>query len=496
VRAAFDVAEIRAAERALLAALPPGTLMARAATALAARCVDLLGGTYGANVVVLAGGGDNGGDALLAGARLARRGARVDALLLKDRAGDAEPRELLRAGGRLHLTGSDGDADLIDDADLVVDGMVGIGASGALRPDAARLAGLVADSRGTVGAGPLVVAVDVPSGVDASTGEVDGVALAADVTVTFGALKPGLLLEPGAGYAGAIDVVDIGLGLPRSRIGALDAEDVSALVPRPAPDSDKYSRGVVGVVAGSERYTGAAVLCVAGALRAGAGMVRYAGGPAPAAEVRRHWPEAIVVTIDEGDAGAVLDTGRVQSWVVGSGLGAGPHATAVVSALLSTDVPVVVDADALAVVRERPDLVAGRAAPTLLTPHAGEFARLVGAERADVEARRLRSACDAAKRYGATVLLKGSTTVIADPSGEVRINTAQTPYLATAGSGDVLAGICGTLLAAGMSGLDAGAVGAFLHGLAAVLAVGDPPAPTTPRDVAAALPAALRAVAG
>lgn len=468
MRAAYGVAEIRAAEQKLLDALPAGTLMARAASALAARCADVLGRTYGVRVVVLAGGGDNGGDALLAGSLLARRGARVDVIRVSDASFEEK---LLRA------------------ADLVVDGMVGIGGQGPLRPAAARLAEVVNDCTA------IVVAVDVPSGVDASTGEVAGVAVRADVTVTFGGLKAGLLVSPGAAYAGAVDVVDLGLDLPVADVAALDADDVAAMVPWPEPDSDKYNRGVVGVVAGSDRYTGAAVLCVGGALHGGAGMVRFAGVAAAADEVRRHWPEALVTaTGDVLDVGRVLDIGRVQSWVVGSGLGVGPEATALVTSLLGTDVPVVLDADALAVVAKSPALVSGRRAPTLLTPHAGEFARLVGVERAEVEARRLRSAQEAARNFGATVLLKGSTTVIADPSGETRVNTAQTPYLATAGSGDVLAGVCGTLLAAGLSALDAGAVGAFLHGLAALLTAGDPPAQVTPREVAATLPDAVRAV--
>jgi ADP-dependent NAD(P)H-hydrate dehydratase / NAD(P)H-hydrate epimerase len=487
MRPAYGVAEIRAAEQPLLDALPPGTLMVRAATALAARCAGLLGGTYGACVVLLVGTGNNGGDALLAGVQLARRGARVDALVVGDRGADAESAALRRAGGRVHAAGSPLDATLVDAAHLVVDGMVGIGATGALRPDAARLAELV---RGA----PVVVAVDVPSGVDASTGEVAGVAVRADVTVTFGGLKAGLLVTPGATYAGAVDVVDIGLDLPAAEVAALDADDVAAMLPWPQADSDKYRRGVVGVVAGSERYTGAAVLCVGGALRAGAGMVRYAGVGAAAGEVRRHWPEALVTAVADGDAAGVLAACRVQSWVVGSGLGTDAHAATIVAALLRTDVPVVLDADAITLAGEQPDLLANRTAPTLLTPHAGEFARLVGADRADVEARRLRSAQEAARKFGVTVLLKGSTTVVADPSGQTRINTAQTPYLATAGSGDVLAGICATMLAGGLGALDAGAVAAFLHGLAAVLVAGDPPAQVTPREVAAALPEAVRAV--
>jgi hydroxyethylthiazole kinase-like uncharacterized protein yjeF len=466
VRSAYGVDEIRAAEQPLLDALPPGTLMNRAATALAVRCAALLGGTYGARVVLLVGNGSNGGDARLAGAQLARRGARVDTVAVGSPRAEAER--------------------LIAAADLVIDGMVGIGATGPLRPDAAALAEIVNN------ANAIVVAVDVPSGVDASTGEVEGVAVRADVTVTFGGLKPGLLVTPGAGYAGAVDVVDIGLDLPAPTVAALDADDVAALLPRPSVDSDKYRRGVVGIVAGSEQYTGAAVLCVGGAVHAGAGMVRYAGVAAAADQVRRHWPEALV-TADPDD---VLAIGRVQSWVVGSGLGTGPEATAIVTAVLGTDVPVVLDADALAVVAAQPRLVADRSARTVLTPHAGEFARLVGMDRDHVEARRLRSAQDAASKLGVTVLLKGSTTVIADPSGQTRINTAQSPYLATAGSGDVLAGICGTLLAAGLSALDAGAAGAFLHGLAALLAAGDPAAPVTAGEIAATLPEAVRVVSG
>jgi hydroxyethylthiazole kinase-like uncharacterized protein yjeF len=462
VRPAYGVDEIRAAEQPLLDALPAGTLMARASTALAARCAVLLGGTYGARVALLVGSGNNGADALLAGRALARRGARVDVVRVSDETYDE---------------------DLLGSADLVVDGMVGIGAQGPLRPNAARLAEIVNGCNG------IVVAVDIPSGVDASTGAVAGVAVRADVTVTFGAMKPGLLVSPGSDHAGIVDVVDIGLSLPPAQIAALDADDVAAMLPWPEADSDKYSRGVVGVVAGSDRYTGASVLCVGGALHAGAGMVRFAGVPAAAEEVRRHWPEALVTATDD-----VLGVGRVQSWVVGSGLGTGPEATAIVTAVLGTDVPVVIDADALSVVAARPSLVADRRAPTLLTPHAGEFARLVGRDRADVEAHRLRSAQHAARELGATVLLKGSTTVVADPSGQTRVNTAQTPYLATAGSGDVLAGVCGTLLAAGLSALDAGAAGAYLHGLAAVLAAGVPPAQVTPREVAATLPEAVRTV--
>jgi ADP-dependent NAD(P)H-hydrate dehydratase / NAD(P)H-hydrate epimerase len=192
----------------------------------------------------------------------------------------------------------------------------------------------------------------------------------------------------------------------------------------------------------------------------------------------------------------VTAVGRVQAWVVGSGLGAGGDAADVVRAVLGTDVPVVVDADGLAVVASDPDLVRRRTAPTVLTPHAGEFARLVEADRDDVEAHRLDHVRRAAASFGAVVLLKGSTTLVAAPDGAVWVNSVDTAYLATAGSGDVLSGVIGSLLAAGVEAATAAAAGAFLHGLAGVLAAGRPEVPLTAMDIAAALPDAWRSIRG
>jgi ADP-dependent NAD(P)H-hydrate dehydratase / NAD(P)H-hydrate epimerase len=224
--------------------------------------------------------------------------------------------------------------------------------------------------------------------------------------------------------------------------------------------------------------------------------VRFAGAEHPAELVRHRWPEAVVSVVAPGDGDAVLGAGRVQAWVVGSGLGSDDDAAALVRSVLGADVPVLLDADAITVVAEHPDWLRARTAPTLLTPHAGEFARLTNGERADVEARRLASARAAAQDLGVTVLLKGSTTLVADPSGAVRVNTADTPYLATAGSGDVLSGICGALLAGGLSALDAASAGAFLHGLAGLLAASVPPAPVTAMDLVNRLPTAIRTVRG
>lgn len=486
MRPAYDAATIRAAEQPLHDSLPDGALMQRAAFALARRCAELVAPVYGARVVVLAGSGGNGGDALYAGAHLARRGARVDSLLLTGSPLAPALAAFHDAGGRSRPAGVDSDADLIAAADLVLDGMVGIGASGPLREPMARVAGLLSDGSATV------VAVDVPSGVDASTGVVEGVAVRADVTVTFGGIKTGLLVAPGAEHAGVVDHVDIGLDLPVAQVTALDAADVDDRLPRPGAESDKYRRGVLGVVAGSNAYPGAALLCVGGALATGPGMVRFVGTYGPAHVVRLRHPEAVVTEIAAGDGDAMIGAGRVQAWAVGPGIGTGAEGEALVAAALATEVPVLLDADATTIVAANPSMLTPRSAPTLLTPHAGELARLTGKERDWIEAHRLEAVRDAAGSLGATVLLKGSTTLVADPGGAVRVNTASTPYLATAGSGDVLSGVCGALLAGGLDALDAGSVGAFLHGLAGLVAAGNPAVPVTAGDVAGSISEAIR----
>ncbi|MFF0010610.1 NAD(P)H-hydrate dehydratase [Streptomyces sp. NPDC005374] len=474
MRTAYSVETVRAAERELMARLPEGALMQRAAAGLAAACADLLGRVYGRRVVLLVGIGDNGGDALYAGARLARRGAGVAAVLLApERAHSAGLAALRRAGGR--VAGTDGADELIARADLLLDGIVGIGGKGGLRPDAARLAEVAALSRAAV------VAVDLPSGVDADTGEVRGAAVRADLTVTFGTHKPGLLVDPAREYAGSVRLVDIGLALPgEAELEALQHADVRRLLPVPGGESDKYRRGVVGIAAGSARYPGAAVLAVSGALRGGAGAVRYVG-PAGDAVLAR-FPETLVS--DRGPKHA----GRVQAWVVGPG--AGDDATAVAE-VLASDVPVLVDADGLRLAGR--DAVRARTAPTLMTPHAGEAAALLGVPREEVEGARLASARELAARYSATVLLKGSTTLVADAGGgAVRVNPTGTAWLATAGSGDVLSGLAGSLLASGLGALDAGSVAAYLHGLAGRFAADG--APVGAHDVAEAVPAAWRDV--
>lgn len=465
-----------------MATLPPGTLMDRAAFGLAATAAQLLQQVYGSHVVLLVGSGDNGGDALFAGALLARRGAVVSAVLLGSTAHVEGLRALRAAGGRVE------GVDVIDDADLVIDGIVGIGGAGGLRDEAAEVVS-------SISADTTVLAVDVPSGVDADTGVVVGAAVRAHVTVTFGTWKPGLLIDPGAQHAGAVELVDIGLGpsLPTASVTALQAPDVG--LPVPTAESDKYRRGVVGIVAGSATYTGAALLATGGALRTGAGMVRFVSVAHPAELVRARWPEAVVTVLKEGSDVDVCGAGRVQAWVVGPGIGTDAYSARLVAQVLSSDVSVVVDADALTIVAGDPALVSARSAPTVLTPHAGELTRLLGLEpaaRAAVEARRLEHAHAAANRFGATVLLKGSTTVICSPGGLTRVNPTGTSWLATAGSGDVLSGITGALLAGGLSALDAASYAAYLHGAAGRIAAHD--APIVADDIIASIPAAIRSL--
>ena len=419
---------IREAEAPLLASMPDGALMRRAAFGLAnaiARELALrTGGIAGRRICAVVGSGDNGGDALWAATFLRRRGAAAAAILLKpERTHPQALAAFLRSGGRVVQT-------VPAATDLVIDGVVGISGSGPLRPNAAEVFAAVDD------AGIPVVAVDIPSGVDVQTGAADGPHVHAALTVTFGGLKPVHAL----GDCGRVELVDIGLDLPESDTLGFEAADVAARWPVPGAADDKYSQGVTGVLAGSTTYPGAAVLCTGAAVAATSGMVRYAGSAAQ--QVLSQWPEVVA-------APSVAAAGRVQAWAVGPGLGTDEAGAEALWFALETDLPVIVDADALTILAAHPDLVANRAAPTVLTPHAGEFARLAGSPPGDD---RVGAARKLADRLGVTVLLKGNITVIAEPGGPVYLNTAGQSWAATAGSGDVLSGIIGALLAAGLPG--------------------------------------------
>jgi len=474
VREVYTVEQVRTAERTVMARVPPGALMRRAAFGLAVVARRMVAQAGGHRVALLVGAGDNGGDALWAGAELRRRGVGVTAVLLDpQRAHAGGLRALRAAGGRVVDAGPEGVA-AVARADLVLDGIVGLSGRGSLRPAAAELVGVA----GSVGV--PVLAVDSPSGVDPETGAVDGPAVTAAATVTFGALKPVHVLS--AHRCGPVELVDIGLGpeLPDPHVVVLDEADVAARWPVPAPADDKYTQGVTGVAAGSATYPGAAVLASGAAVLATSGMVRYSGTAADL--VRARWPE--VIATDE-----FADAGRTQSWAVGPGSGTGDAGRALLAAVLDRDVPVCVDADGLTLLGEHADLrsaLSGR--PVVLTPHDREFARVAG----EVGRDRVGAARRAAAELGVTMLLKGNATVVADPGGRTLVHPSVTSWAATAGSGDVLTGIIGALLAAGLEPWWAAGCAAFVHARAAELAADGAPAPSS--AIQASIPDAIRSI--
>lgn len=446
----FPADGVRQLEAATGPLLTNGTLMRRAAAGVAhvvARELRSSGGVYGRRVGVVVGVGDNGGDALFAGAFLARRGVSCVAVLLApQRTHAAGLAAFRRSGGGVVEA-------LPEGLDLVLDGVVGIGGSGPLRPAAAKVFATVRAP---------IVAVDLPSGVDADTGRIHEPAVCADVTVTFGVPRLAHLLA--APQCGRIEIVDIGLRAADALVGdgvqaltELSDADVGAAWPVPGPRDDKYTQGVVGVIAGSQRYPGAAVLATGGALAATSGMTRYVGTARE--EVLRRFPE-IVATDDLADAG------RVQAWVIGPGAGTDEAAARRLKTVLAADLPVVVDADGLTVLAEHLDWVRERTAPTVLTPHAGEFARLTGEP---VGEDRMSAVQRLSEDLGATVLLKGRATLIVEGHA-VFGNDAGSSWASTAGAGDVLSGIIGALLAADLPPARAAAMAARVHARAAQLA--------------------------
>ncbi len=472
--AVYTAHEIREAEGRLMAQLPEGILMRRAAFGLARHARRMLGRTAGRRVGLLVGAGNNGGDALWAGVELRRRGAGVAAVLLDpERAHPGGLAAFTRAGGRTYDPDAAGLAALTDAA-LVIDGIIGISGHGGLRAPAAALVAAVER------AGVPVLAVDLPSGVDTDTGAVDGAAVTATATVTFGARKPvHVLATP---RCGPVHVVDIGLGpyLPTPYAHVLTAGDVAERWPRPGPSDDKYTQGVVGVAAGSDAYPGAAVLATGAAVLATSGMVRFAGSAAHAVLAR--WPEVVT-------APSVAAAGRTQAWAVGPGIGTDDAGREVLAAVLADDVPVVIDADGITLLAHHDELrsaLAGR--PAVLTPHAGEFARIAG----EVGTDRIAATRRAAAELGVTVLLKGNATVVADPDGRTLVHPSTGSWAATAGSGDVLTGLTGALLAAGLEPWWAAGCAAFVHARAADLAADGVPTPSS--RLQAAIPAALRSL--
>lgn len=464
---AWSGTQIRAAEQPDLEAGRSPELMRRAAHGLALTCRRLLrerrGRLAGARVVVLAGKGSNGGDGLLAAADLRRAGAQVEVIATGDQL-HADSAAVLRAAGALVKERPLEEPripealELMLRADLVLDAMLGTGGSGGLRDAAAELAQRFERERGE--AGPVVVAVDVPSGISADAGAVEGRVLRADATVTFAGAKLLHVLSPADAVCGELQVIPLGIEHRLAQPGALRLEDadLEALWPRPLPDDHKYTRGVVGIVAGSQDYPGAALLTVRSAQASGAGIVRYLGEEPAQRMVTLSSPEAVVSAQDPGEA-------HVQSWIAGPGAvddAQRRRVAEVIAVALDQEIPAVLDAGALELVGQ--SLADQRLRPWIvLTPHAGEMASLLewcrawgllpegeqAPQREQIEADPGRWAQVAARATGATILLKGPTTILAAPAEDAPVIAVGTgsPWLATAGSGDTLAGMIGTLLA-------------------------------------------------
>jgi NAD(P)H-hydrate epimerase len=441
--------EMRAADAAALATVSHDTLVARAGTAVGLAALRMLGGAYGRRVTVVAGKGSNGADGRVAAALLARRGARVTVLDAADAPAALAP------------------------CDLVIDAAYGTGFRGSYTAPA-------------VPAGTAVLAVDLPSGLDADSGEAPGSPLRAARTVTFAAAKPGLLQGCGPRLAGAVVVADIGIVLGPAAAALVEDADVAAwLLARPRV-SHKW-RSAVGVGAGSAGMEGAAVLCTRGAMAGGAGMIRLGAPGDPVAA----WPtEAVRMSLPaEGWSGAFVEAiERCRAVVLGPGLGRSEAmGEDIRAAVVAVPMPLVIDADALfalGAADEAAALLARRSAPTVLTPHDGEYARLAGGPPGED---RLAAARALSVRLGAIVLLKGPLTAVASPSSaagaasgsasgsgsgsggepDVLLAAAGTPALATAGTGDVLSGLIAAFVARGLPPARAAALAAHVHGRAA-----------------------------
>lgn len=421
--------EMRAIDAAALATTSIETLIQRAGSAVARAALRMLGGSYGRRVIVLVGPGNNGADGRVAARQLSERGVHVRVV---------EANSLL----------------VRPECDLVIDAAFGTGFRGSWNAPEVR--------------NTRVLAVDIPSGVNGLTGEFDGDVLSAERTVTFAALKPGLILGPGAGRAGTIQIADIGLDCSHVRTNLVQHSDVAGWIPVRTGDAHKW-RAATRVVAGSAGMTGAAHLVSSAALRCGAGMVHLSTPGAGTGGCHEYVEQQIPAIGWAGDVVTSLD--RFQSLVIGPGLSRDDATVSCARELIrSAPVPTVVDGDGLfALGADRAGcaaLLRERVWPTVLTPHDGEFSLLVG-EKPGPD--RIQSARQLAAQLQVVVLLKGAATVVAEPSGHVLVVTSGDQRLATAGTGDVLSGIIGSLLAQGVPAFHAAAGGAWIHGQAGML---------------------------
>jgi NAD(P)H-hydrate epimerase len=486
--------------------IPAERLMESAGRAVARACVDLIGGSYGRRAVVVCGKGNNGGDGLVAARHLANWGVRVAVITLEPLSDLREPAatnavRLEEARSVRVLPFSDiALARELARADVAIDAIFGTGFRGI--PEDAWSDAITGLNDALV----PIVAVDIPSGVNGSTGAVEGAAIQADLTVTFGAMKAGAALLPGADRAGQVRVADIGFpdDLIRADVFLTEPMDVARVIPQRAVETHKRATGVLVVVAGSRGMTGAVRLIAEAAGRLGAGLIQVLVPQGILPIVQAELIETTFVPLSETAAGTVstaaLDQvlGQLEgadALAIGPGLSTDEGTARFVRELVrSCPAPFVLDADGLNAFSGGAELLADRRADAVLTPHVGEFGRLAEVSPHQLADDRLRYVRELAAKTGAVTLLKGSRTVVAAPGGTVRINPTGGPVLATAGSGDVLTGVIGALLARGLDPMDAASAGAYVHGLAGILAGRHLGEGTLASDVVARLPEAVATV--
>ncbi len=492
------------------------TLMERAGAGVVEAMERRYGSLLGMRVLVLCGPGNNGGDGFVAARHLGSRGAEVQVALLGDAArvsGDARAQLERLAAGRLSAPGISSEAELErlvgsrDQWDFALDALLGTGARGV--PEGI-VAAAVQALRDLDDAGTRVVAVDLPTGVDADTGTIARRAVRADLTVTFGAPKRGQFLYPGRAFVGCLEVVDIGLAMDALPVTALPvslatASDMAALLPARDPRAHKGSVGRLLVVGGSVGLTGAVALAARAALRSGAGYVQAA---VPSSlndvlevklteEMTIPMPETAERTLSAAALEPLLARAAAADAVaLGSGLSRHREAAELARRMArGSDRPLVIDADGLNAFEGHADLLARIRAPRILTPHLGEMQRLCGIEPHDLEARRIDAAREWAERWKSVVVLKGAPTVTAAPDGRATVNPSGNPGMATAGTGDVLTGAIAGLLAQGLAPYDAARLGVYVHGMAGDVAAGEKGQQgLTATDVLETLPLALLAL--
>ena len=482
--------------------IPGGVLMERASVEIYRAILGYFGSFTGRRVLVAAGGGNNGGDGFVIARELYRAGANVAVFATKEEyGGDAAVNLGILENLGVRLVGREAFGEELAGADLVVDALLGTGFEGEVRGD---LSGLIEEINGS---GLPVVAVDVPSGVNGSAGEVVGPAVRASLTVCAHAAKVGCVVSPGRDHAGRVEVVDIGIPPEADVEPATTWTDLASLrgvVPRRTGVAHKYSAGSLLIVAGSASATGATVMVGRGAQRAGCGIIFVVTSGSAAHRVDAALTEALVSGAPEDEDGLMSGDAvehilqmseRASAIVLGPAAGVGDGGRRLVEGVLGgTDLPVVLDADAITNL-PGPETLARlrRGVPTVITPHAGELGRLLGTGAKEVSARRLESARRAAKESASCVLLKGMDTLVVEGQ-RVAVNSTGTHALATAGTGDVLSGVIGALLSRGTDAHDAARAGAWAHGRAAELwleSTGGPAESMVATDLFSHLPGAF-----